>query len=179
MKTNCYVGQMRRFGECSSELGSPAVFQPGKYIDVCKVNGAYRVDVDCWTWMWDCGLIDGEFDTDAWESHMLHLDQADDVSARAFWRDAFRTARALVNGMEVQLGPVPPFTIESYVAAIRATQVIKIGLPGGMVGEAEIAEALGCSIEDVRARAEREGWAYWLETEPGQPMVFVEPKKSH
>lgn len=177
MKTNVFAEQMRRFGE--GNLGQPAVYQPGEYIDLTIVDGACVVVVDCWSWMADRGLISDEFDVDAWDELKLILTQAEGVPARQFWTEAFQIARAMVNGLGVEIGGGAAFTIESHVAAVRTRPVIKIGQPDGLVGEAAIAEALGCTIDEVRARASREGWACWLESEAGQPMVYVEPKKTH
>lgn len=179
MSTQRYAVQMRRFGECNFAGGMAAINQPGEYIDAQILDGVCVVTVDCWSWMHDQGLISGEFDADAWDELKLVLEQADGVTAKHFWHDAFRVARGLIAGMSVQLGNVPEFTIESYVAAIRSRPVVKIGQPDGLVGEAEIAAALGCSVDEVHARAKREGWPYWQCQGEDQPMVCIEPKKHH
>lgn len=45
-----------------------------------------------------------------------------------------------------------------------------------LVSEAEIASALNCSVEEVRERAEKEGWPYHIKPEnPDQPILTVYP----
>lgn len=183
MSTNIHAETMRHFGACnypSREFaGDPAIYQPGQYLNLRMLNGVVVLEVDCWTWMHDRGLIEGEFDVDTWEAMTLRFEQHPGIPARKFWREAFQMARGLVNGWSIEFPDVPKFTIEDWVAQVLAQPVVKIGPQTDLVDEDEIAAALGCSVEEVRQQAMREGWPYWQCNGTDQPMVYIEPEKRH
>lgn len=171
-----YAEQMRQFGECNFGAGFEAICEPGEFISLDVIGGTAIVTVDCYMAMREIGLFDGQFDVDLWDDYKLLLVRPDAVPIKAFWKEAFRTARALLNGWEVQIGDEPPLSIGSHVSEVRSRRTIKIKR---FVTEEEIAETLGCSVAEVRERAEREGWAYCLEGEPGQPLIPVTPASRH
>lgn len=111
---------MRRFGECNHPPGfhTPAVFQPGKYLDVRRLHGFFVVEIDDWTWLSDHGLLDEAFDVDAWEAMTLRLIGAPELSARRFWRCAFSLARRVIKGRRVWIDGTE-HTLETWAQAAR------------------------------------------------------------
>lgn len=167
---------MQRFGECNVD-NTPAVYQPGEFIDVDVRDGLLVLEIDCYSFMRQGS--DEEFDVDQWEDERLYLLQPAEVPMRAFWYEAFKVARALLSGRTVHFRGGESANLAEYVAARRAAPVVKVGRPDGLVGEDEIAAAMGCTVEAVRERAEREGWAYWIDSGADQPMVHVTPAKAN
>lgn len=140
---------MRRFGECNypsrEYADNQAINQPGTYLNLIVLNGVAVLQLDCWSWMADRGLIDSAFDVDTWTAMTLNLEQPLGVSARQFWYTAFQIVRALVSGETINLAGTSDFSIEKWVAQT----------------------VLECSVEDVRQREVREGWPHGY-TEPNK-----------
>lgn len=113
------INPMRRFGECnfpSMDLSLPAVYQPGRYLDLRWLEGELVLEIDCYSWCQERNLIGAEFDTDKWEAMTLRLVRVSGSSARGFWRNAFQIGRGLINGRSVEIVPGQEFDLMDFLA---------------------------------------------------------------
>lgn len=115
MTTPNYAEMMRCFGECNNEFGHlPDQVAPHVFAGT-RMDGVF-VEIDCWEWAKEQGLVAGEFDVDIWDALKLTMTKADpDFSTQVFFKDSFGAARNLIKGGEAEFADCPVITLKSFV----------------------------------------------------------------
>lgn len=153
---NIHAATMRRFGECNHY--GPAVYQPGEFIDCSVIDGKLTVLVDCYAMTHP---NPSDFDVDQWEAEKLILEQAPGANQRDAWYDAFRLARAFLNGFSIQCGDTDtPFDIATFLAEKRSgksSDSIYVPIPLTPPDSNEERIRLGLSPKRHRVTAELSG----------------------
>lgn len=136
MNTNTdYAAQMKRFGEENNYGGSG--FRIDEFMDAGVYDGLMVLSVDCYSLL---GLSQiKNFNDDLWEAMTLRLEQVAGRPTRTAWREAYSLARSFVQGNAVRVQDGPEFTLSDWA-------------------ESRIADFLDCSVAELRAMADREGW---------------------